>query len=78
MWEGVYHAAPASHAWHGYLDNVLAELLGPYARRAGLVGTGPFNLGEADDYRVGTTAAELAGQVQWPGAGPDDHHDGAA
>ncbi|HUR22325.1 MAG TPA: Uma2 family endonuclease [Acidimicrobiales bacterium] len=52
MWEGVYHVAPASHAWHGYLDNVLAELLGPYARRCGLVGTGPFNLGEADDYRV--------------------------
>lgn len=52
LWEGVYHVAPASHAWHGYLDNVLAELLGPYARRAGLVGTGPFNLGGPDDYRV--------------------------
>lgn len=44
--------APASHAWHGYLDNVIAELLGPYARRAGLIGTGPFNLGRSDDYRV--------------------------
>jgi Uma2 family endonuclease len=52
VWGGVYHVAPASHAWHGYLDNVIAELLGPYARRAGLVGTGPFNLGCPDDYRV--------------------------
>jgi Uma2 family endonuclease len=52
MWEGVYHVAPASHPWHGYVDNVLAELLGPFARAAGLVGTGPFNLGEPEDYRV--------------------------
>lgn len=52
MWEGVYHVAPATHPWHGYLDNVLAELLGPYARAAGLVGTGPFNLGDPEDYRV--------------------------
>jgi len=52
VWEGAYHVAPASHLWHGYLDNVLAELLGPLARAAGLVGTGPFNLGDADDYRV--------------------------
>ncbi|MGH9000414.1 MAG: Uma2 family endonuclease [Acidimicrobiia bacterium] len=52
MWKGEYHVAPASHAWHGYVDNVLAELLGPLARAAGLVGTGPFNLGGPDDYRV--------------------------
>src|SRR5712692_10522064 len=52
VWEGAYHLAPMAHAWHGYLDNVLAELLGPYARRAGLIGTGPFNLGEPDDFRV--------------------------
>jgi Putative restriction endonuclease len=52
VWEGGYHLAPASHPWHGYVDNVLAELLGPLARRAGLVGTGPFNLGGVDDYRV--------------------------
>jgi len=52
VWEGVYHLAPMAHAWHGYLDNVLAELLGPYARQAGLIGTGPFNLGESDDFRV--------------------------
>jgi Uma2 family endonuclease len=52
VWEGTYHVAPASHPWHGYIDNVLAELLGPYARAAGLVGTGPFNLGGESDYRV--------------------------
>jgi Uma2 family endonuclease len=52
VWEGTYHVAPASHPWHGYIDNVVAELLGPYARAAGLVGTGPFNLGEEEDYRV--------------------------
>jgi Uma2 family endonuclease len=52
IWEGVYHVAPMAHPWHGYLDNVLAELLGPYTRQGGLVGTGPFNLGEADDFRV--------------------------
>jgi Uma2 family endonuclease len=30
----------------------LGELLGPLARAVGLVGTGPFNLGDKDDYRV--------------------------
>lgn len=52
VWEGDYHVAPASHSRHGYLDNVLAVLLDPHARRAGLVGTGAFNLGDGSDYRV--------------------------
>jgi len=39
--------ALASHAWRGYVDDVLAELLGPMARAAGLVGTGAFNLGSS-------------------------------
>lgn len=52
VWEGEYHMAPAAHPSHGYLDDELAVLLRPLARRAGLVGSGPFNLGEADDYRV--------------------------
>lgn len=52
VWKGTYHVAPASHPWHGYIDNVLAELLGPFGRGAGLVGTGPFNLGDETDYRV--------------------------
>lgn len=52
MWEGSYHVVPAPSAWHAVLDNVLAVLLHPYARAAGLTGTGPFNLGRPDDYRV--------------------------
>jgi len=52
VWEGSYHVAPAGHPAHGYIDNELAVLLAPLARMAGLVGTGPFNLGDPDDYRV--------------------------
>jgi len=52
VWEGSYHVAPAPNAAHGYIDHVLAILLDPYAKAAGLVGTGPFNLGHAGDYRV--------------------------
>jgi Uma2 family endonuclease len=52
VWEGEYHMAPAPHPFHGILDDELAVALHPLARRAGLVGTGPFNLGDPDDYRV--------------------------
>lgn len=52
VWEGSYHVAPAAHPSHGYVDKQLAVLLAPYATAAGLIGTGPFNLGEPDDYRV--------------------------
>ncbi len=52
VWEGSYHMAPAASARHAYLDQVIAELIGPLARRAGLVVTGEFNLGEPDDFRV--------------------------
>ena len=52
VWEGSYHMAPAGRAKHAYLDDVVAVLLHPYARAAGLIGTGPFNLGPKDDYRV--------------------------
>jgi Uma2 family endonuclease len=52
VWEGSYHVAPAGHPSHGYVDNQLAVLLAPYATAAGLIGTGPFNLGDPDDYRV--------------------------
>lgn len=52
VWEGEYHMAPAPHPFHGILDDELAVLLHPFARRGGLVGTGPFNLGDPDDYRV--------------------------
>lgn len=52
VWEGEYHMAPAPHPAHGQLDQQLAEWLGPPARRAGLVPSGPCNLGSPDDYRV--------------------------
>ncbi len=52
MWEGSYHVAPPLGAGHALLDNVLAVLLHPYAQAAELTGTGPFNLGRSDDYRV--------------------------
>ena len=52
VWTGEYHMAPAAHPAHGDLDQQLAELLGPMGRAVGLHGTGPFNLGDAGDYRV--------------------------
>lgn len=52
VWESCYHVAPAPSAAHAYLDDVLAVLLHPYARAAGLTGSGPFNLGRPSDYRV--------------------------
>jgi len=52
VWDGTYHVAPAAHPAHGYVDHALAVLLDPYATAAGLVATGPFNLGGPDDYRV--------------------------
>lgn len=52
IWEGVYHMAPMARGVHGYLQDQLSGLLRPYAPAKGLVGTGPFNLGDADDFRV--------------------------
>jgi Uma2 family endonuclease len=52
VWEGSYHMAPAPHPGHGYIETQLAIVLAPLATSAGLIGTGPFNLGERDDYRV--------------------------
>lgn len=52
VWEGEYHVAPMARPAHGYVSNQLAVLLAPFAASAGLVGTGPVNLGEPDDYRV--------------------------
>jgi hypothetical protein len=52
VWKGEYHMAPSAHSSHGWLDDQLAVLLHPLAQAAGLGGTGPFNLGEPDDFRV--------------------------
>lgn len=52
VWEGEYHVVPAPHPSHGIVDNQLAVLLAPYRQAAGLVASGPFNLGEPDNFRV--------------------------
>ena len=52
VWEGVYHMNPAPHSRHGQVDRQLAAILEPLSRQAGLISTGPFNLGEEDNYRV--------------------------
>jgi hypothetical protein len=52
VWEGTYHVAPAARFRHAYLDDAVAVVLHPYAQAAGLIGSGPFNLGRPDDYRV--------------------------
>ena len=44
--------APAPRAAHGIVADELAGVLPDAARRAGLRGSGPFNLGSATDYRV--------------------------
>lgn len=53
VWEGDYHmnaAAPSGpHAW---MDQQLAVLLEPLARPVGLYGSGIFNLGDPDNFRV--------------------------
>lgn len=52
MWEGVYHMAPYAHSRHGKVESELHGVLRPYARAAGLSVSGPFNLGEPEDFRV--------------------------
>lgn len=52
VWEGVYHVAPAPHRRHGDIDDQIAALLRPLARRVDLWPSGPLNIGEPDDYRV--------------------------
>jgi Uma2 family endonuclease len=52
VWQDEYHMAPGPSGAHGWLDAQLAVVLHPFAQRAGLFETGPFNLGEPDDFRV--------------------------
>ena len=51
-WEGVYHMAPMARFGHGRVQARVLELLGPLARQAGLEISGPFNLGDPDDFRI--------------------------
>lgn len=52
VWEGDYHMTPAPSLRHAHLDDELATVLRPLATARGLHGSGPFNLGVQDDYRV--------------------------
>lgn len=52
VWEDEYHMVPAPSGDHARVDDELAAVLRDLARPAGLFGSGPFNLGEPDDYRV--------------------------
>jgi hypothetical protein len=51
-WEGAYHVAPPFRFRHAYLGDAVTAVLRPYAQAAGLIGSGPFNLGHEDDFRV--------------------------
>ncbi len=52
VWAGVLHVNPGPHGRHGRVQGQLIQLLGPFARDAGLGLLGATNLGEADDFRV--------------------------
>jgi Putative restriction endonuclease len=52
VWEGSQHLAPVPGFGHAYIEREVARVLRPFADAAGLIETGPFNLGRATDYRV--------------------------
>lgn len=52
VWEGDYHMAPLAGGRHGWLDQQVAEHLGPLLREGGLYGTGAVNIGQTHDFRV--------------------------
>ncbi len=52
IWEGNYHLAPVPGFGHAYIEREVARVLRPFADAAGLIETGPFNLGRATDFRV--------------------------
>lgn len=52
VWGGEYHMAPAPSGPHALLQARLLILLDEFAQRAGLIASGPFNLGRLGDFRV--------------------------
>lgn len=52
MWEGVYHMVPMGRFRHGRLQARVLELIAGPAEQAGLLLSGPFNLGAPEDFRV--------------------------
>ena len=51
VWDGVYHIVLVPHPWHGLVQAKVMVLVGRAADERGLITTGPFNLGEENDYR---------------------------
>lgn len=45
VWEGVYHVAPLARVGHGMVQASLLTVLVPAAKAAGLVASGPANIG---------------------------------
>ncbi len=52
VWEGEYHMAPAPTGPHAALQMRVPRLLWPAADAAALIDSGPFNLGDRDNFRV--------------------------
>jgi Uma2 family endonuclease len=52
IWDGVHRVLPVPGEAHWLIDQQLAELLGPFARAAGLICGPEFNLGDKNDFRV--------------------------
>lgn len=52
VWEGEYHVAPNAHSDHAIVASELVLALGPRARVRRLLTSGPFNLGDPQDFRV--------------------------
>ena len=52
VWGGVLHMNPGPHSRHAKIQAQLIQLIGPFARDAGLDVLGATNLGSAEDFRV--------------------------
>jgi Uma2 family endonuclease len=65
VWEGEYHMAPAARGAHGHLDSEFSGLLRPHAKRLGLVESGPFNLGDPDNFRVPDRGIRERSNAAW-------------
>lgn len=61
VWDGVLHIVPAPGDRHALIEWQLPRLLGPPADRAGLLLSGQFNLGQAENYRVPDGGLHRAG-----------------
>lgn len=65
VWDGDYHMAPMAHFSHGHLQAQLISLLLPSAEKAGLIVTGPFNLGAPDDFRIPDAGLHRSPSAVW-------------